>query len=140
MKLAAYAKYIRALDWGFLGSEPEDPYFESQYKVAKRVAETSPNHARLWELGNRYHRDVQWKWVTGRKPVGFDPYQAHERTWRWLAAYLWVHGVRLELEEAEKLVGESEGWYHSHGGEDARYAAYNVNWGAIDVLIKFAGK
>lgn len=139
MKLAAYAKYIRALDWEYLGSEPENPYFESQYEVAKQIAETSPNHARLWELGNRYHRGLQWKWVAGRKPVGFDPCQAHEKTWRWVAAYLWTHGILLEPEEAGQFVGERQGWYRSRG-DRMQYTAFDVNWGAIDVLIKIASK
>jgi hypothetical protein len=139
MKLAAYAKRIRALDWEHLGSEPEDPYFESQYTATAWMAETTPNHARLWELANHFYRGWQWKWVGGRKPVGMDPAGACENTWRWIGAYLWAHGIQVEPKEAERFIEDRSGWYYSFH-EKAECIVFDVNWSAIDAFIKVASK
>jgi len=133
--LAGYAAAIRNLDW--TAPMCDDPRtcsrFRERKQELKNMAKLSKSHARLWELGEKVHSRFAWSAKPGEEPTKTRK-EVNENAWRWVGAYLWVHGVRLTEAEARTLVGEVDGyrsWY-----DELVSTAQDVNWTIVDRLVK----
>lgn len=144
--LAEYARNIRNHDWS---SDMSDSWAVSKRGQEAREllasqAHQSANHARLWELGCKHHGNFTWEsWATDErgdevledKGIRTRP-EVWEGAWRWIGAYLWVHGIRLSEEKAKVFVGTLDGhrdWY------DRRIStARQIDWKCIDAMIEEA--
>jgi hypothetical protein len=117
------------------------------------IAKLSCVHARLWELGSRHHGNFTWEgWATESRadPVLLEKSiptreQVHETAWRWVASYLWVHGILdsdvsslskdfTTVEEASKsFVGALDGHRDWYG--ERQSTARQVDWASVDSLV-----
>ena len=144
--LKEYALRIRHHDWTACMSDSWQTARrgDQRRKELAALAKTSPNHARLWELGLGHHGPFTWeaspetteedlasRWKSEWTRAG-----VNETAWRWVGAYLWVHGVRLTEDEAKALVGDAEGYKDWYGSQ--RSTAKDVDWKAVDALVKEA--
>lgn len=143
MNLSDYARQIRGHDWSACMS---DCGSVARRGSARRhemamVASTSTNHARLWELGSGHHGPFTWQAKDTDTCEELSKYKAewsragvNETAWRWLGAYLWVHGVKVSNDEAQALVGAVAGhkdWYGTMVS-----TAKDIDWKAVEALIK----
>lgn len=144
--LAAYARRVKGHDWT---ADFSDDYSVTRRASARkaelaRLAETSSNHTRVWELGSGHHGNFTWEAVEGvmdednaligRPGRGRTRADVHETAWRWVGTYLWVHGIKVDEDEAKAFVGAADGhrdWY------DRRLStAKDIDWKAVEALVK----
>ena len=145
MNLSDYVRKIRHHDWSACMSD--------SWSVSKRgadgrkhlaaLATTSKNHARVWELGLAHHGPFTWQARESdtcedlSKPrAEWSRAGVNETAWRWVGAYLWVHGVKVTEDEAKALVGAVDGhkdWYGTMVS-----TAKDIDWKTVDARIKEA--
>ena len=144
MDLRTYAHRIRNHDWSAAMS---DSYSVGRAGDARRrelaaLAQLSPNHARLWELGSQHHGNFTWEsWATDERDDALlagkqvrTRAAVWETAWRWVASYLWAHGTRLSEEEAQALVGSVDGYREWYGRMIS--TARQVDWQIVDGFVE----
>ena len=146
LSLSEYATQIRSHDWSADFSDSYAATCRADRRKAElvKISKTNKNYARLWNLGLVHHGNITWmSWATDVRPdeVLADKgvrtrIEVHESAWRWIGAYLWVHGVRLSEEEAKALVGAEDGhtaWYNEQIS-----TAKDIDWKKVEAMIKEA--
>ncbi len=121
MSLSEFANQIRRHDWTAVMSDDSRVFRRAKEKRSRMqvVATQSRNHKRLWTLGSTWHQNFMWE-PEGSLSEG----RRFEQGWRWVGAYLWVHGVQVTPEQAQALV-------HPCGGD----LTGTPRWGEIDLFI-----
>jgi len=134
--LAGYAAAIRNLDW--TAPMCDDPRtcsrFRERKQELKNMAKLSKSHARLWDLGERVHSRFTWSAEPGKESTSATREKVNEDAWRWVGAYLWVHGTQITEAEAKALVGDPNGY--RTWCDILVSTAQDINWTIIDRLVK----
>jgi hypothetical protein len=112
--LAEFAARIRRMDWSACMSDSPEPgrrhsarVVEMEAIVEATVAQGNPNYKRLWELGRTWHGNFTWSCWPAEGPRRHDDDKRaarYEEGWRWVGAYLWVHGLKPSEAVAKSLV------------------------------------
>jgi hypothetical protein len=129
MTLKEYASAIRHHDWTACMSDSYAVTRRADARKAelKDLREKSKNHARLWELGCRWHSNFTWSSPSEKWPED----ERYEKGWRWVGAYCWAHGLKLTEDEAKALT-TAPGTLDEYG----RHLTGHPNWTEIDKRIK----
>ena len=145
MNLSDYACKIRGHDWsaGMSDSGEVARRGAAGRKALATLAATSPNHTRVWELGLGHHGPFTWQARESDTCEDLSKHKAdwsragvNETAWRWVGAFLWVHGVKITEDEAKRLVGAVDG--HKDWCGTMVSTAKDIDWKAVDALIKEA--
>ncbi len=118
---AEFARQLRLADWTACMSDSYSVGLahEARLREFGEIAQKGGrDYQRLLDLARRF--EGQFTWATYAcfsdeeilKYTGIPRAMRWEQGWRWAGAYLWVHGVRLQEEEVQKLVhpmGHKEG-------------------------------
>tara|TARA_B100001939_G_scaffold340936_1_gene349825 strand:- start:153 stop:593 length:441 start_codon:yes stop_codon:yes gene_type:complete len=139
MDIKTFARKVRYHDWSAAMSDSGAVARRGREGRAElaTVSAQSPNHKRVWELGFAHHADFMWRGTEGQPcPSHRSRAEVNETAWRWVGAFLWVHGVKVTEEEAKTFVGAADGhkdWYGSRIS-----TAKDIDWSAVDARIREA--
>jgi len=111
--LPEFAARIRRMDWSSCMSDSPYPsrrhrarVVEMEAIVEATVAQGNPNYRRLWGLGRAWHGNFTWSCWPSEGPRRHDDDKRaarYEEGWRWVGAYLWVHGLKPSVAVAQSL-------------------------------------
>jgi len=136
--LSDFAKRLRGHDWSACMSDSYEVTLRARRRFAelKSFAGESKNHARLFELACAHEQRFTWCAEKGKPARGATREEVNEAAWRWVGAYLWVHGVRLSDDEAKALVGAADSHSDWYGKEVS--TARRIDWDAAKALLTAA--